>query len=76
MDLIIKSLELENIRLLVDSILVILCGQRWKQNKKKDGYVWLHVDAYTNSNLGEIHDLWIVIDYLGEQYMSLEDEVK
>ena len=43
------------------------------ETKQKDGYTWLHVDADTNSNLGKTPDLWIVIHYLGSQYMSLED---
>lgn len=50
----------------------------WTQmeTKRKDNYTWLHVDTDRNSNMGKVQDVWIVIDYLGEQYMSLDDEVK
>lgn len=50
----------------------------WTQmeTKKKDGYTWLHVDTDRNSNMGSVPDVWIVIDYLGSQYMSLDNAEK
>ncbi len=50
----------------------------WTQmeTKKKDGYIWLHVDTDRKSNMGKVVDVWIVIDYLGSQYMSLDDVEK
>ena len=46
------------------------------ETKKKDGYTWLHVDTDRNSNMGSVPDVWIVIDYLGSQYMSLDNAEK
>ena len=50
----------------------------WTQMEKKtkDGYTWLHVDTDRNSNMGSVPDVWIVVDYLGSVYMSLDNVEK